>query len=200
MTRIHEIATTETDIDNVEYMVGERADGTDVKIPGSLLSSGGSSGTSFPGSPATGDIFWRSDRAIEYFYDGTQWLSTFTISLTIDSRGDQTASSFGQMIAGLPYSGTYGFYVESINVISVLTNATTGSNYFTFNFYHVTTTAGTLLGSYSSISDTQNAFQQNSISVGVALASSVKEIHMDMVETGAASGRANAQIIGRLVG
>ena len=33
-------------------------------------------GTAFPTSPLTGERFTRSDRNIEYFYDGTRWLST----------------------------------------------------------------------------------------------------------------------------
>lgn len=32
-------------------------------------------GTSFPGSPSTNDIFFRTDRATMYYYDGTRWLS-----------------------------------------------------------------------------------------------------------------------------
>jgi len=32
-------------------------------------------GTSFPGSPATNDQYWRSDLGMEFYYDGTRWLS-----------------------------------------------------------------------------------------------------------------------------
>lgn len=35
-----------------------------------------SGGTAFPGSPATGDRFFRTDRGMEFFYDGTRWLTT----------------------------------------------------------------------------------------------------------------------------
>lgn len=33
-------------------------------------------GTAFPSSPATGDRYWRTDLGIEFYYDGTRWLST----------------------------------------------------------------------------------------------------------------------------
>ncbi len=33
-------------------------------------------GTGFPGSPSANDKFYRTDRNILYFYDGTRWLST----------------------------------------------------------------------------------------------------------------------------
>ena len=32
-------------------------------------------GTSFPASPSTNDVFFRTDRGILYYYDGTRWLS-----------------------------------------------------------------------------------------------------------------------------
>jgi len=45
---------------------------------GSLASARGGVpvGTSFPGSPATNDRFYRTDIGLEFFYDGTRWLST----------------------------------------------------------------------------------------------------------------------------
>lgn len=33
-------------------------------------------GASFPVSPATGGVFWRTDLHMEFYYDGTRWLST----------------------------------------------------------------------------------------------------------------------------
>ena len=34
------------------------------------------SGSSFPGSPSSGDRYWRTDLGMEFYYDGTRWLST----------------------------------------------------------------------------------------------------------------------------
>lgn len=55
-------------------------------------------GTAFPTSPApaTNDRFFRTDRSIEYFYNGTRWLST-QLFTDILPRGDG---------APLPYSAT----------------------------------------------------------------------------------------------
>jgi hypothetical protein len=47
-------------------------------------------GTAFPTSPATNDQFWRSDLGMEFFYDGTRWLSTVLHSLTFMLGGNQT--------------------------------------------------------------------------------------------------------------
>lgn len=45
------------------------------------VGSGIPSGTSFPGSPSTNDLFRRTDLKMIFFYDGTRWLSEqlFTI-------------------------------------------------------------------------------------------------------------------------
>lgn len=42
-------------------------------------------GTSFPSSPATNDLFYRTDRDVLYFYDGTRWLSVDQHLLFINS-------------------------------------------------------------------------------------------------------------------
>lgn len=46
-------------------------------------------GTSFPGSKATGDRFWRSDLKMEFVWDGTRWLSTqvFTVQMLATNSG-----------------------------------------------------------------------------------------------------------------
>lgn len=41
-------------------------------ISGSVRQSGG---TAFPSSPVTNERFFRTDRGLEYFYDGTRWVT-----------------------------------------------------------------------------------------------------------------------------
>ena len=48
---------------------------------GAMLAMGNSAviwnaGTSFPASKATGDRYWRTDLAMEFYWDGTRWVST----------------------------------------------------------------------------------------------------------------------------
>ena len=40
-------------------------------------------GTAFPGSPLTNDRFFRTDRGIEYYYDGTRWVSINEYAITL---------------------------------------------------------------------------------------------------------------------
>jgi hypothetical protein len=42
-------------------------------------------GASFPASPTTGDRYWRTDDRLEFFWDGTRWLSTTLFRLLFAS-------------------------------------------------------------------------------------------------------------------
>lgn len=51
--------------------------GSNLSMSGTTLSSSGgyAAGSSFPGSPSSGDKFYRTDRNLLYYYDGTRWLT-----------------------------------------------------------------------------------------------------------------------------
>lgn len=75
--------------------------------------TGTQSGTSFPGSPATDDRFYRTDRRIEYFYDGTRWLSTqlFTGDTQVQQVDLPRTSSGGGLRCGNPWFNLYDIYM-----------------------------------------------------------------------------------------
>ena len=64
--------------------------------------SGIDSGTSFPGTPSNNDIFYRTDRDLLYFYDGTRWLTANLYDLPIPPTD-----------AALPFSATSACRVTS---------------------------------------------------------------------------------------
>jgi len=71
----------------------------------SASASGGTlGGTSFPVSPASGDVFRRTDRDIEYFYDGTRWLSTQVLTLGAQAQGLTATTTFFIPIANVDYA------------------------------------------------------------------------------------------------
>lgn len=84
----------------------------------SVSSSGGIlSGTSFPVSPASGDRFYRTDRNIDYFYNGTRWLSTQLFTQAITGQEvllSQTATTVGEAarIAN-PWNGVCDIWLET---------------------------------------------------------------------------------------
>lgn len=67
-------------------------------------------GTSFPGTPAADDLFYRTDRDLMYFYDGSRWLSTWIGELRFRDAA-ASASSFDSY-SHVPFLGTYGLYLE----------------------------------------------------------------------------------------
>jgi len=90
-------------------------------------------GTSFPGSPTTGDLFRRTDlERLVYRYDGTRWLTEQTFTLQGPSRNGDTASPYDYHApAHSPFpQPENGIYVERYvgNAYVVTTN--NGSNYW----------------------------------------------------------------------
>jgi len=87
--------------------------------------------TSMPGSPTTGQRVWRSDLALECYYDGTRWLSTtlYTLPLTLpDAATPQTAN--GSIRAPFPHP-TLDIRVLTFWGHFYVTSNNTGGNYWT---------------------------------------------------------------------
>lgn len=68
-------------------------------------------GTSFPVSPSTNDLFYRTDRALEYYYDGTRWLTTFTIP--VETQAFLSVNADTTVYGSIPYAGTYSVWLDS---------------------------------------------------------------------------------------
>jgi hypothetical protein len=94
-------------------------------------------GTAFPTGPAVGDRFFRTDRGIEYYWDGNLWLSLQPIYTTMGySPGvsQPLASSFGNyQLMGRP-EDVYSMYVEVIILPAVVYTTLNASNYWQFQF------------------------------------------------------------------
>lgn len=109
--------------------------GTDRKLTaGSIanLAISTATGTSFPVSPATNDRYFRTDRNIEYVWDGTRWLSTHLyteVCYNFDNTAPRTTT--GQSLRGVnPFAGKYDIYVEDL----VLWYAIAGTGNWTVTF------------------------------------------------------------------
>lgn len=74
-------------------------------------------GTSFPATPATGDRYWRSDLGMEFYYDGTRWLSTQLFTLPapgIPLAGISASAGFTRSVAP-PLLGGSDAYLVSVS-------------------------------------------------------------------------------------
>jgi hypothetical protein len=83
-----------------------------IDVPGG---GGIPSGTSFPGSPSTNDQYYRTDRNIGYFYDGTRWLSTQLFMLNFNKEynaGTSFLTADFHQRSSVPYRGVYEIWLE----------------------------------------------------------------------------------------
>lgn len=81
-------------------------------------------GTAFPVSPTAGDRFYRSDRDIQYFYDGTRWLSAQLFESVMGPQVGllpRAATTLAQAYGAYPGAGLYDLYVEDALFVTLLT-------------------------------------------------------------------------------
>lgn len=150
-------------------------------------------GTSFPGSPSSGDRFWRSDLKMEAVYDGTRWLSTqlFFVSLSGggDSLGPYTATTGGIRRAHTPYSNTYDFYLETFQFSSITNSANNATNYMSVELLScngaATTTQSTITTQNDANSSTFVAHTSSAIN---AVLTNVEAFQVNVTETGTVTG------------
>lgn len=86
-----------------------------------ILDGAVSGGTSFPGTPATNRRFFRSDRGIEYFYNGTRWLSTQLFNETLPQFGAPAAPYAATILTaerlGVPWQGVYDHWLVEFQFV-----------------------------------------------------------------------------------
>lgn len=72
------------------------------------------SGTGFPGGPSDNDLFYRTDRDLLYFYDGTRWLTVTLYDLPIPLTDAATlpisATSACRITA--PHAAVYDLWIQ----------------------------------------------------------------------------------------
>lgn len=115
-------------------------------LPG--ISGGGyDEGTSFPGSPSTGDLFHRTDLDIALWrYDGTRWLCTCQHRDLIASGPTAVAPySVSGTVAGrwAPWHTTYDVWLDAFYVTHFIITTNNGSNYWTVTLLKYQSDGGT---------------------------------------------------------
>lgn len=111
------------------------------------------SGTSFPTSPSASDPpFYRTDRGIEYYYDGTRWLSVQLFHLQLFSFVAANATVSGTVARmSHPWTDTYDIWVEKAWFNHLLS----GSGNWTLSLQKVNTAGtGTEIASSGAFSTT----------------------------------------------
>lgn len=87
----------------------------------------GLSGSAFPGGPSSGQFFYRTDRRLEYFYDGTRWLTTAQYEMVIPVSTvtfDPVSATASNHQVMAPHAGAYDLWLETFFVAFYVTGGT----------------------------------------------------------------------------
>lgn len=171
----------------------------DVKTGSILTSHLGISGTSFPGSPATNDLFFRTDRGLLYFYDGTRWLTT-TLYTHHLPNADNIGGTTNTLIAAV-WLADYDMYVQDLYA-TMYASGLSGSAYWTLNLYYFDGgTQGSAIASVTNQSGTSSSFERKKATINALIGTAKDNIAVTWVKTSTPGNLfAGAFLTYRLVG
>lgn len=170
--------------------------GTTVYGIAQTSASGLRSGTSFPGSPSDGDLFYRTDRDVLYFYKSaiTKWLSVDLKYVPFSVGRVLNNTSVGGVMGLLPiFEDTY---IEDVQLASHLVSGTNnGTNFWTHALLKsAPNNTTTTVGSVTTAADTAAVTTIHTISVAALLAvASYVELLINTTKTGTPG---NVQVTG----
>lgn len=159
-------------------------------------------GTSFPGSPLTSDRYFRTDRGLHYYYDGTRWLTVNEYEMGIGWAEAAAALSATTTVARWPVRQDYGIYLTRWNVVTFQTNGTPASNNMTVVLARVnaSNTANTI-ASFVTSSDTASNWVNHDQTINDVLDSSARSLRVVATEAGTVTGFIVAETVAyRLIG
>lgn len=87
----------------------------------------GLSGSSFPGAPSSGQFFHHTTRRLDYFYNGTRWLTThlYDMEIGITRASFQPYSATGTyQEATAPHAGVYDLWLEDFQAAFIVNGGT----------------------------------------------------------------------------
>ena len=113
-----------------------------VRIWGFKRMASAGAGTAFPLSPTIGDKFFRTDRTIEYYWNGSYWVSTQVYDISFNHAENQSASGRNSRRT-VPYYGVYSLWLESMESMYYV-SALGGVWNLRLNYANVTNTSTTI--------------------------------------------------------
>lgn len=103
-------------------------------------------GTAFPGTAAVGQRIYRTDRNLEYFWDGTRWLTTQQLVLALLAQETVIPASAAQsQWAANPHFGLYDIWVERFS-FAAYSGAALPANFFNAQLVKQGTAGGVNVG------------------------------------------------------
>jgi hypothetical protein len=146
-------------------------------------------GTAFPGSPATNDRYFRTDLSMEFFWNGTRWLSTTLFERELRNfeagTGRQqpyTVTQGSAMRGGLPNSALWMERVVIPFFVSSGGTALGASHKWDVDL--LLDPSGTSYGSTTINSGASNTWRQANTTVGVVVPATDFETSVTVTKTG----------------
>jgi hypothetical protein len=142
---------------------------------GALVSLNGTvaynSGTSFPGSKATGDRYWRTDLGLECYWDGTRWVTTQMFSMAAAASDSLDGASTNINYARMsPWHTTNDLWLDAFYASVYCATTNDGSNFWTLTFDKWNAAgANTNLATFNTSADTVNNYSTHRVSIAAAL-------------------------------
>ncbi len=148
-----------------------------------------SSGTSNPGSPATNDIFYRTDLGLLIYYDGTRWLTVAEYSMHLSS-GLSAGSGFvinsGEVGGFTSVRRDFGVYLTRFTCHSRVITTNTGSAYWTVVLQWISSAVAlTTLVTFNTSADAANTIVDHSANINAVLNSGAYQLITIGTKTGA---------------
>lgn len=153
--------------------------------------SGISSGTSNPGSPVDGDLFYRTDLdlLIRYRSTGTRWVTAQMFSSDLAMQSNLIPSStVNTTMRGVTWGTTYDLMIEYLRTAVHVATTNNGSNYWTGT---LADQAGGAIGggvSWNTSADAADTWVYKTNTVNAALSAKL-EVQLTLVKTAGAPGQ-----------
>lgn len=154
-------------------------------------------GNAFPAGPTAGQRYFRQDRGIDYYYDGTRWLSIQQYALGRGFAGDATAN----LVGGFPnpFGGLYSIWLERV-VYSARMIGGTGTWTFYLASFDGTTATTHDNGTKTTAALATNEFGRFETALGVVLGTTVEGFQFNIDRTSGTLRNGACQLIYRTIG
>jgi hypothetical protein len=164
-------------------------------------------GTSFPGSPSTGDKFYRTDRNLLYFYDGTRWLTVQQFHITIPAN-PSLAAFFSATTASVyqvstPATPATDFYAETLRWTSHVGTTNNGTSYWQAVLAKLNGAgSSTTIVTGDTSADTVNVFTEHETTINALLGTTFPLLNVSLTKVSAPGNISPypPTLVGRLAG
>lgn len=161
----------------------------------------GRTGTSFPGSPATGAKFYRTDLDTLCVFDGTRWLSTQLFDLPmVGQLAEHTATASEAGWSPVPQLTGSGIYIVRYKTTHFVSTTNDGSKYWTMKLQSFDGNTATDLVTNSTISLAANVWTPIVTALTTVVASSADWFNVALTKVSTPGGiKFNALITYRMI-